>query len=112
MLYTASIKSIPKFTGPNKSLKTISHVKVLESLGATMQIKNFGGATATDFQLHWEDNDAGFMLFHPDIYAASFSPIKSEDFSVVYLAKARPVLPARPRLSDKSTDKQGDTTDL
>ena len=59
----ASIKSIPKFTGPNKSLKAISHVKALESLGATLPIKNFGGATATDFQLHWEDNDARFMLF-------------------------------------------------
>ena len=99
------MKSIPKFTGPNKSLKAISHVKALESLGATFLIKNFGGATAADFQLHWEGNDAGFMLFHPDIYAASFPAIKSEDSSLVDLAKARPVLPARPRLPDKPTDK-------
>ena len=87
MSYTATVKSIPKFTGPNKSLKAISHVKALESLGTTLPIKNFGGATATDFQLHWEDNDAGFMLFHPDIYAASFPSIKSEDNSIVDLAK-------------------------
>ena len=70
------------------------------------RLKNFGGTSATDFQLHWEDNDAGSMLFHPDIYAASFFPIKSEDSYVVDLAKARPVLPARPRLSDKPTDKE------
>ena len=75
-------------------------------MGATFPIKKIGGATATDFQLHWEDNDAGFMLFHPDIYAATFSPIKSEDSSVVDLAKARPVLPARLRLSDKPIDKE------
>ena len=65
MSYAASIKSIPKFVGPNKSLKAISHVKVLERLGSTFPIKNVGGANATDFQLHCEDNDAGFMLFQP-----------------------------------------------
>jgi len=31
MSYTASIRSIPKLTGPNKSLNAISHVKALES---------------------------------------------------------------------------------
>jgi len=112
MSYIASIKSIPKFSGPNKSLKAISHVKALESVGATLPIKNFGGATAVDFMLHWEDNDAGFMLYHPDIYAASISPIKSEAFSAVDLSKARPILPARPRLSDKPSDKEIQTYKL
>jgi len=67
MSYASYVKTIPKFTGPNKSIKAIPHVRALESLGSIFPIKNTGGATATDFQLHWEDNDAGFKMFHPDI---------------------------------------------
>ena len=90
MPYAASVKSsIPKLTGPNKSIKAIPHVRALVSLGSTFPIKNTGGgAIAPDLQLHWENNDAGFKLFHPDIYAASFPSIKSEEFSSVDSSKA------------------------
>ena len=105
MSNATSIKSIPKFTGPNKSIKAIPHARAQESLGSTFPIKNTGGATATDLQLHWEDNDAGLKLFRPDIYAASFPSIKSKELSSVDSSKARTVLPASPRLSEKPTKK-------
>jgi len=63
MSYSTSVISIPKFVGPNKSIKAISHVRSLEILGSTFPIKNTGGTNAADYQLHWEGNDAGFKLF-------------------------------------------------
>jgi len=54
MPYSAFVKSIPKFTGPNESIKAIPHARALESLGSNFPIKNFGGATATtDFRSNY-----------------------------------------------------------
>jgi len=79
----------------------------MEILGSTLSIKNTGGTNAVDYQLHWEEeNDAGFKLFHPEINAASLSPIKGEDLSVLESSNARPILPARQKLSDKPTAKE------
>ena len=100
--------SIPKFAGPGKSLKVNSHVRFLEAIGDSLIVTYTGGTSLNDYKPQYEDNDAGFKRFHPDIFEASFPQfIKEEGAPAPAInSLARKILPPRPILPDNPSEKQ------
>jgi hypothetical protein len=80
----------------------------LEAIGDSLIVKYTSGTSLNDYKPQFEDNDAGFKRFHPEIFEASFPQlVKMEDAPTPATSPlARKILPPRPSLPDNPSDKQ------